>query len=231
MIRTPSMPKMASSKSLPTYSCNKSASCGCGENDVQISMSRIVGGEDAVPHSWPMIISFRNEQGQHTCGGAILDELHVVTAAHCLKVPLLSHLRRFSIGVGLHNRSDSSGVVRRIKRFFIHEKFNMTPSISDHDIAILQLTRRLDLGPKFRATRTCRPSVNVSMSHTPYPPNNTRVMIVGWGAQRHLVSQLPEMLQQAQTFLIDDDYPTCSKYLLHPPSQFCAGLHQGGKGS
>ena len=44
---------------------------------------RIVGGTPAKPHSWPWQVSI-NYDGTHVCGGTILSQNYVVTAAHCV---------------------------------------------------------------------------------------------------------------------------------------------------
>lgn len=52
-------------------------------------MSRIVGGETAIPHSWPWQaeLQIKNEtsgQFYFKCGGTLVTPLYVVTAAHCV---------------------------------------------------------------------------------------------------------------------------------------------------
>lgn len=42
----------------------------------------IVGGEPAAPGDFPYIVSLQ-EGGSHFCGGSLLNENTVVTAAHC----------------------------------------------------------------------------------------------------------------------------------------------------
>jgi len=50
---------------------------------------RIIGGEDAVRHSWPFLASIRillNGESEHHCGGTIISDRHILTAAHCIFV-------------------------------------------------------------------------------------------------------------------------------------------------
>ncbi len=46
--------------------------------------SSIIGGKEAKPHSRPYMASILRDK-QHTCGGMLIREDYVLTAAHCLK--------------------------------------------------------------------------------------------------------------------------------------------------
>ncbi len=48
-----------------------------------VPQTRIVGGQEAVPHSWPWQVQIKDGP-YHVCGGVILSEHWVLTAAHCL---------------------------------------------------------------------------------------------------------------------------------------------------
>jgi len=55
----------------------------CGEPAIPPSTSvRVVGGVEAVPHSWPWMVSLQAD-GRHFCGGSLINNQWVVTAAHC----------------------------------------------------------------------------------------------------------------------------------------------------
>ena len=53
---------------------------GCG---MRPAFSRVVNGQDASPHSWPWQISLR-VSGGHICGGSLIRDDWIVTAAHCV---------------------------------------------------------------------------------------------------------------------------------------------------
>lgn len=54
----------------------------CGR--VMVPKSRVVGGTEATPHTWPWQIGLYRA-GRFTCGGSLVNNMWVVTAAHCLR--------------------------------------------------------------------------------------------------------------------------------------------------
>lgn len=64
------------------------ADCGVPsiKPEIDLGGSKIVGGTEAKAHSWPWQIALfeRNGMCQHICGGSLISENWVVTAAHCV---------------------------------------------------------------------------------------------------------------------------------------------------
>ena len=51
---------------------------------VNEQIGQIVGGVEAIPNSWPWMVSLRNRRGRHYCGGSILNDRWIITTADCL---------------------------------------------------------------------------------------------------------------------------------------------------
>lgn len=52
-------------------------------NDTLLGASRVVGGRASRPKAWPFLVAIY-KNGVFHCGGAILDEMWILTAAHCM---------------------------------------------------------------------------------------------------------------------------------------------------
>lgn len=56
----------------------------CGvKNGASPDSERIVGGQNSSPHEFPWIVVLFNK-GRQFCGGSLIDNIHVLTAAHCV---------------------------------------------------------------------------------------------------------------------------------------------------
>lgn len=102
--------------------------------------SRIIGGQDSDTGRFPYYVAlFNYETSKHICGGAIIDEWHILTAAHC--VYPYRH-RPDVIGV-------SYGTTRPgVDRAFNHARNITIPSTFDmdamhNDIAILKTSDKI----------------------------------------------------------------------------------------
>lgn len=55
----------------------------CGAKNGDQDSQRIVGGTTTQPGEWPWIVGLFNA-GRHLCGGSLIDDIHILTAAHCV---------------------------------------------------------------------------------------------------------------------------------------------------
>jgi hypothetical protein len=108
----------------------------CGQTFRQPHLSsplRIVNGFEAIPHSLPWAVSLQYKS-VHDCGGVIIDQWHILTAAHCLDYS--EDLGNYYARIGAHNRS-SSGQLIPIAELILHPTYD-EPRSTD-DIGIIKL--------------------------------------------------------------------------------------------
>ncbi|KAG7204744.1 hypothetical protein KM043_005158 [Ampulex compressa] len=177
--------------------------------------SRIVGGQPTSIDQHPFQVSLRFNN-RHVCGGAVISEEWVITAAHCVQ----GAFRRFiSIKVGVSDLS-SRGVLVRAREIFPHEKY--TRLDSDYDIAVIRLEKRLVFDQRVR------PIALASMADH-YTPG-TKAEVTGWGVLRSNGS-LSNKLRKVEVPLVSD--ADCSRLYVGrriTPRMLCAGyVNVGGK--
>jgi len=117
---------------------------------------RIVGGEevgDTTSFPWLVAIISRNVTLEtdswnnssdyyyrHFCGGSIINESWILTAAHCL-LDIASD--EVAVVAGTYNLSAMTGQLRHVEMVYVHEYYNY--SIIVNDIALLKLAQPLVL--------------------------------------------------------------------------------------
>ena len=219
---------------LPTtnYRCHRALSkCGCGKTDVSLStnmnaVERIIGGQAARSQSWSMVVSLKSANGTHICGGTILSDRHILTAAHCLAT--VNDPKRISVHVGKHDLSQPGSMIHQIKRISIHPSYSNNSSYL-HDIAILHLESSIDLDEQPSMGMACMPMANKTLEQ--YPAMNSSLVAVGWGMLGATGSLTTNPLQQLSTKVIDITDTSCAVSLDHEQYQFCAKsvLGRGGR--
>ncbi|CAF0854945.1 unnamed protein product [Adineta ricciae] len=213
-----------------SYPCNRSATCGCGPVSVSLTPPRIVGGENALSYSWPMMVSIRfSFPARHWCGGSILSDSYILTAAHCLSLYVLNPPANITISASLTNLSDPNQILRRVDHIYIHPEYIGHQDNYRHDIAVLHLNESLAIENHSLLTRTCVHRVEPPALSKDYIKTGTPLAVIGWGRARPNSPFESTILQQVEVYAIDNDDPVCQDITNNTEIQFCAGLHRGGK--
>ncbi|CAF1981776.1 unnamed protein product [Rotaria magnacalcarata] len=188
---------------------NQSSFNQCGQTFTQPILDasiRIVNGLEARPHSFPWAVSLQYNN-IHDCGGVIIDQWHILTAAHCLDYS--NDLGNYFARIGAHNRF-SSGELMPIAQLILHPDYNEFRSAND--IGIIKLVKPITF------SREIQPICLVDKITE--PPLDTAVYVAGWGNTVYgMWNSSSLVLHQARLRVVVD----CSMYFAYEPEkQICA---------
>lgn len=98
---------------------------------------RIAGGEDAEPGQFPYLVSLRDIDYGHFCGGAIIAARWVLTGQQCIGYVYNVFPQWLVIATAAHHVSNS-GVEYTVAQIVLHDNYNGTYLIND--IALVQVS-------------------------------------------------------------------------------------------
>lgn len=187
--------------------------------------NRIVGGMEAFKHSWPWIV--RIYFGQMTgCGGTIIDDQTIVTAAHCCK-GYMNRPDRITPVVGEHSTLiwDHGQFSPQVTKVIIHPDYRA--GIFRNDICILK-TANMNLRLRPTAAAACLPPREW------HPETGTMCWAAGWGrvyGDKPNSLKTTSVLHEVGINIISDqrcmETPNAGAFIEN--EMFCAGHLDGGK--
>jgi len=147
---------------------NLAAECGIQGPAQAGKEDKIVGGQEATEHAWPWQVALFIDDAWF-CGGSIISENYVLTAAHCA-----DGASYFDVMAGAHNVRESNEPNRvEITSYngFTHPDWN-TQDLSG-DLALIELPSPLKMNDYISAS--CLPSKGE------VPAVGSMVAVTGWG--------------------------------------------------
>ncbi|XP_023657866.2 serine protease 33-like isoform X1 [Paramormyrops kingsleyae] len=197
----------------------------CGQPPIN---NRIVGGTNALDGAWPWQVDIQTNVDGHICGGSIISEYWVLSAAHCFTQPITPSIYLLYLGRYYLNGNNQYEQQKSVANVVILNGYTDT----DHgkDLALVQLDSPVTWSDYIQPI--CLPSASTLF------PDGMLCYVTGWGNTQEGVSLSGAgILQQVGVPIIDQN--SCqAMYQIGTGSpvsilsdMICAGYQQGGKDS
>ncbi|XP_041098491.1 mast cell protease 1A-like, partial [Polyodon spathula] len=173
----------------------------------------IVGGHEAPPHSRPYMASLQIRK-QQNCGGVLVREDFVLTAAHCSG--------RLTVVLGAHSISqrEVSQQIFRVQKHYRHPSYR--EGILKHDIMLLKLDRNATLNSYVQP---------IPVKSSGDVAEGTVCSTAGWGYIGNN-GTYADKLQEVETTVLSrrECYQRWKRYIRIDKSMTCATDHGAFKG-
>lgn len=211
---------ISSAISITSYATPHAPSPQVATSKDNLRMARIIGGGAAIANTYPWMVSVQyKEESEHFCGGSLIGDKYVLTAAHCIEDETAEEIQVVISEYDLEEQSNQEEIIS-VENIFIHEDYEE----EDNDIAVLELSTSSNKTPVTLVDTATMNNLSTG----------TNMTVMGWGNQSTNDEDFPNILQEVQVPLADQtscetNYQGVGIDITN--NMVCAGLTEGGKDS
>jgi len=187
-----------------------------------LGQAKIIGGQDANfgDHPWQvaLLVSWVADPSKaQFCGGSILNDRWVLTAAHCVNgnSPIDAHVLSGTANLA------SGGHRHNVEKIFIHKDYNATTQ--DNDVALLRINGQLNSGQPIKLVDAATEAQFASPTRS--------LAVTGWGTTES-GNPSATLKQVTVPFVSNADCNDPVSYAGRiTNNMICAGFSEGGRDS
>ncbi|XP_074848987.1 coagulation factor XI-like isoform X1 [Carettochelys insculpta] len=199
--------------------CKRKLSTVCRQPQKQ--HRRVVGGTDSFPGEWPWQVSLQVKLStqRHLCGGSIISNQWILTAAHCTDNLENPNLWRVYAGILKLSEIKEDTPFFGVQEIIIHSQY--VAADTGYDIALMKLDKPMNFTDL--QWPICLPSKE--KSNTMY----TNCWVTGWGYRKEQ-DEVQDTLQKVTVPLVSNE--ECQARYQQDrinDKMLCAGYREGGK--
>ncbi|GAA6102256.1 transmembrane protease serine 13b [Tachysurus ichikawai] len=197
----------------------RSAFLQCSDCGRPETSARIIGGSVASTGQWPWQVSLHFE-GSHVCGGSVVSQDFIVSAAHCFPSdpPSWQIVENWHVHPGVESQY-MLPPPHYIADIIIHELYN--PNTHDNDIALLKLTQPINF------TSTVKPVCLPAYDHVVL--TGTECWTTGFGVTQEGGALGSSQLMDVAVEIIDRTVCNTDYKGLISNNMLCAGDMNGSR--
>ncbi|KAG8448424.1 hypothetical protein GDO86_015499 [Hymenochirus boettgeri] len=181
---------------------------------------RIVGGTNSLKGEFPWQVHLVNQNKLGFCGGSIVNDKWIVTAAHCFIIR-----GEVTVVAGEHNTEISDGTeqYRKVTNVIFYPTYNSTINRFIDDIALLELEKPLELNDYVRPV-----CIGTQDFTEKLLKSKAFSMVTGWGDVSFNGRQAIVLQKLAVPYINRASCKRSSRSSIHT-NMFCAGYSEEAK--
>ncbi|OLY81097.1 Mite allergen Der p 3 [Smittium mucronatum] len=159
---------------------------------VPLNSDRIVGGKLVVANEFPFAAVLKIDVGssRYTCGGTIISEKFIVTAAHCMYATARG-IKPSELEIGVGNPDLTLAGWVKAKKILVHPDYNGL--LITNDIALIELNEPLSFNDTIN-----RAQIDLSLMK-----KGSEMTVIGWGVTSNESKTSSKVLEKTDLYVQD----------------------------